>query len=47
MAEYELSDEQVKTLIVIINDSNIKGSAAPIIVGLFEALSSPVKREVE
>ena len=43
MSKYELTDTQVKQLINIISNANIKGSEAPIVVALARALQMPVK----
>ena len=42
---YELSDEQVKNLLAIVSNVSIKGSEAPIIIGLVQALRTPLKDE--
>jgi len=43
MAKYELSDEQIKNLIAIIDSTGIKGSEAHIILELKNALQKPIK----
>jgi len=45
MARYELADEQVRSLLTLIGNAQIKGSEAAIIIGLTYALSSPVKEK--
>ena len=45
MAKYELSDQQVNALLVIIDNADIKGKAAPAILNLKQALSRPIKEE--
>ena len=41
--KYELSNNQVKTLLSILSNANIKGSDAPIIIELATALGNPIK----
>lgn len=43
--KYELSDEQVKTLQIILANANIKGSDAPAIINLNIALTKPIAEE--
>jgi len=38
---YELSDEQVKNLLLLISNATIKGADAPLIMHLLEALKAP------
>jgi hypothetical protein len=45
MAKYILTDEQVKNLHVIIDNTNIKGSSALAILQLKDALSKPVDED--
>lgn len=45
MAKYELSDEQVKQLMIILNNAQIRGADAPAIIELSRAIQIPVKEE--
>ncbi len=47
MAKYELSDEQIKNLLSIINNAQITGAAAPTIILLAKALQSPIREPNE
>ena len=47
MAKYELSDEQVVTLKNILDNINIKGSQAELIIKLKEALDKPVEEGIK
>ena len=42
MAKYELTEDQAKSLIGIIDSSNFKGEAAATVVALKQALSTPI-----
>lgn len=39
---YELSEVQVKNIVAIVNDANIKGGSAQAIVEVLASLSSPI-----
>jgi len=43
----ELTDIQVKNLVGIISNAQILGKEAGVIVGLVQALNTPVKKEKE
>lgn len=45
MARYELTEEQVRALKVLLATANIKGSEAPTIINLARALDMPVKEK--
>ena len=45
MSKYELSDEQVKNLIILINNSTFKGEQANIVIDLKRSLNNPTKDE--
>jgi len=43
--KYELTDEQIKGLLALIANSNIKGESAEFIVVLKTALQNPIKEK--
>lgn len=45
--KYELTDQQVKSLMALISNAQIRGNEAGIIISLIQALSSPVKEKPE
>tara|TARA_Y100000310_G_C20431815_1_gene691842 strand:- start:589 stop:765 length:177 start_codon:yes stop_codon:yes gene_type:complete len=42
MANYSLTDEQVKALVAILSAAQIRGSDAPTVMNLAKALQSPL-----
>lgn len=42
MAKYELKDEQIKSLMLIINDAVFKGKDSELITALKKAISTPI-----
>ncbi|MHA1853870.1 MAG: hypothetical protein ACTSUF_10260 [Candidatus Heimdallarchaeaceae archaeon] len=46
MAKYELTDQQVKQLLIIISNANVRGSDAPAIMSLTNALKKPLIEKV-
>jgi hypothetical protein len=45
MAQYELSDDQVKVLKQVLANAQIRGADAPVIIELANSLSRPVVKE--
>ena len=45
MPKYELTEDQAKTMVGIIDATNFKGADAVAVVGLKQALSAPIKEE--
>jgi len=45
MALYEISEQQVNVLKILINSANIKGADALIILTLLQILDKPIKKE--